>query len=140
MYVQCTMYLTLCRRWRAYNRVIVVQNAPGSRNTNNNPSTTVTLGDCPVNKPPGTKRNKKTSAPVQSVVTIASAFAAGNLRGAGGKVGSTIDGQEPTVESEETEGLLDPKISGQSIPTIVPARPSSSSITNDDLIPSIQNL
>nr|CAG4638063.1 EOG090X0DX7 [Chydorus sphaericus] len=66
MYVQCTMYLTLCRRWRAYNRVIVVQNAPGSRNTNNNPSTTVTLGDCPVNKPPATKRNKKTTAPVQS--------------------------------------------------------------------------
>ncbi|EFX81391.1 hypothetical protein DAPPUDRAFT_5114, partial [Daphnia pulex] len=28
MYVQCTMYLTLCRRWRAYNRVILVQNAP----------------------------------------------------------------------------------------------------------------
>ena len=29
MYVQCTMYVSLCRRWRAYNRVILVQNAPG---------------------------------------------------------------------------------------------------------------
>ncbi|KAK2717905.1 E3 ubiquitin-protein ligase MARCHF8-like [Artemia franciscana] len=26
MYVQCTMYVALCRRWRAYNRIVVVQN------------------------------------------------------------------------------------------------------------------
>ena len=25
MYVQCTTYVSLCRRWRAYNRVILVQ-------------------------------------------------------------------------------------------------------------------
>ncbi|XP_014678827.1 PREDICTED: E3 ubiquitin-protein ligase MARCH8-like, partial [Priapulus caudatus] len=28
MYVQCKMYGALCRRWRAYNRVICVQNFP----------------------------------------------------------------------------------------------------------------
>lgn len=28
MYVQCKMYVQLCRRWRAFNRVIYVQNAP----------------------------------------------------------------------------------------------------------------
>ena len=26
MYVQCKMYVQLCRRWRAYNRVIFIQN------------------------------------------------------------------------------------------------------------------
>ena len=28
MYVQCKVYAQLCRRWRAYNRVIFVQNVP----------------------------------------------------------------------------------------------------------------
>ena len=28
MYVQCKMYVQLCRRWRAYNRVIYIQNVP----------------------------------------------------------------------------------------------------------------
>lgn len=28
MYVQCKMYLQLCRRWKAFNRIIFVQNAP----------------------------------------------------------------------------------------------------------------
>lgn len=28
MYIQCKMYVQLCRRWRAFNRVIFVQNAP----------------------------------------------------------------------------------------------------------------
>ncbi|CAL4088676.1 unnamed protein product, partial [Meganyctiphanes norvegica] len=28
MYVQCKMYMQLCKRWRAFNRVIYVQNAP----------------------------------------------------------------------------------------------------------------
>ncbi|CAG0888770.1 unnamed protein product [Cyprideis torosa] len=28
MYVQCKMYIHLCRRWRAYNRVIYVQHVP----------------------------------------------------------------------------------------------------------------
>lgn len=28
MYIQCKAYLQLCRRWRAFNRVIFVQNAP----------------------------------------------------------------------------------------------------------------
>lgn len=30
MYVQCRMYMQLCRRWRAYNRVIYVQDCPPS--------------------------------------------------------------------------------------------------------------
>ncbi|CAH1795241.1 unnamed protein product [Owenia fusiformis] len=28
MYVQCKMYIQLCRRWRAFNRVIYIQNIP----------------------------------------------------------------------------------------------------------------
>lgn len=28
MYVQCKMYMQLCRRWKAFNRIIYVQNAP----------------------------------------------------------------------------------------------------------------
>lgn len=28
MYVQCKMYVQLCKRWRAYNRVIYVQSYP----------------------------------------------------------------------------------------------------------------
>lgn len=28
MYVQCKMYVQLCKRWRAYNRVIYIQNLP----------------------------------------------------------------------------------------------------------------
>lgn len=28
MYVQCKMYIQLCQRWRAYNRIIYVQNCP----------------------------------------------------------------------------------------------------------------
>lgn len=28
MYVQCKMYALLCRRWRAFNRVIYIQNCP----------------------------------------------------------------------------------------------------------------
>ncbi|XP_074647464.1 E3 ubiquitin-protein ligase MARCHF8-like isoform X2 [Tubulanus polymorphus] len=28
MYVQCKMYMQLCRRWRAYNRVIYIENCP----------------------------------------------------------------------------------------------------------------
>jgi len=28
MYVQCKMYIQLCRRWKAFNRIIYVQNAP----------------------------------------------------------------------------------------------------------------
>ncbi|KAK6641829.1 hypothetical protein RUM44_013547 [Polyplax serrata] len=28
MYIQCKAYVNLCRRWKAYNRVIYVQNAP----------------------------------------------------------------------------------------------------------------
>ena len=31
MYVQCKMYVQLCRRWRAYNRVIFIQNCPEGR-------------------------------------------------------------------------------------------------------------
>nr|CAG4644317.1 EOG090X0DX7 [Lepidurus arcticus] len=36
MYVQCTMYAALCKRWRAYNRIIMVQNAPDSLVRNRN--------------------------------------------------------------------------------------------------------
>ncbi len=28
MYVQCKMYVQLCRRWKAYNRVIYIQDCP----------------------------------------------------------------------------------------------------------------
>ena len=32
MYVQCKMYVQLCRRWRAYNRVIYIQDCPNGPN------------------------------------------------------------------------------------------------------------
>merc|ERR1711935_667746 len=28
MYIQCKVYVHLCRKWKAYNRTIVVQDAP----------------------------------------------------------------------------------------------------------------
>ncbi len=31
MYVQCKMYVQLCRRWKAYNRVIFIQDCPPSK-------------------------------------------------------------------------------------------------------------
>jgi len=76
MYVQCTMYFALCRRWRAFNRVILVQNAPIRANQ-------AILNITEPTKPSGRKRaHKKTSAtpaaPVQSVVTIATAFSGAN--------------------------------------------------------------
>nr|CAG4643509.1 EOG090X0DX7 [Ilyocryptus agilis] len=80
MYVQCTMYLTLCRRWRAYNRVILVQNAPGRSGSNPTATIVTVTGDSTKSSGPKRKGDKKTSAPVQSVVTIASAFAGSNLR------------------------------------------------------------
>ena len=80
MYVQCTMYMTLCRRWRAYNRIILVKDAPSR--FGNTTTTTVTLTS-DSNKANSVKRKgdkKSPAAPVQSVVTIASAFAGGNIR------------------------------------------------------------
>jgi len=45
MYVQCRMYLQLCRRWRAYNRVIYVQDCPSTRITAGNRGCKIQLGD-----------------------------------------------------------------------------------------------
>nr|SVE75397.1 EOG090X0DX7 [Daphnia dolichocephala] len=128
MYVQCTMYLTLCRRWRAYNRVILVQNAP---HKTGNASTTITLPSDSINlKQNGAKRKgeKKVSAPVQSVVTIASAFTGGNLRSKVGGGSNSTTAIDPTgidtshdhpfvesiivnesVQAEEMAALLDVK-------------------------------
>ena len=55
MYVQCAMYLTLCRRWRAYNRVIMVQDAPARQ------STVTVLNEASASSK-GTKRKKGTAA------------------------------------------------------------------------------
>ena len=82
MYVQCTMYVSLCRRWRAYNQVILVQNAvhcPNQQNLNVVAESTGANSKCGGG---GGRRkvDKKSTAPVQSVVTIASAFGANNLR------------------------------------------------------------
>lgn len=150
MYVQCTMYLTLCRRWRAYNRVILVQNAP---NKTGNASTIVTLPSDAVNiKQNGAKRKgeKKASVPVQPVVTIASAFTGGNLRskvGAGSSGTTVIDPAgfdtshdhqlvesivvNESVHAEEMAALLDLK-----------NQPSTSKQASPDntAIPSIQNV
>nr|CAG4642054.1 EOG090X0DX7 [Eurycercus lamellatus] len=147
MYVQCTMYLTLCRRWRAYNRVIVVQNAP-SRTGVGSQSPAVTLGEVSM-KPKRNKSDKKSSAPVQSVVTIASAFAGGNhLRakvssGSGTGGGSAVVDLCPLVEgnvivseslhAEEMAALLDLKMQ----PSTSSTRQST---TDDSAIPSIHNL
>ena len=77
MYVQCTMYFTLCRRWRAFNRIVLVQNAPARVNQ-------TVLNVAEPTKPCGRKRaHKKTgaaaaAAPVQSVATIATVFSGEN--------------------------------------------------------------
>lgn len=153
MYVQCTMYLTLCRRWRAYNRVILVQNAPSRTG---NATTTLTLpSDSVSTKQSGVKRKaeKKGSAPVQSVVTIASAFTGGNLRS---KVGGSSSSSNSTVvdpvsadashhhqladniivsdslQAEEMAALLDLKIQ--------PSTSKQGSPIDDSIIPSIQNV
>lgn len=153
MYVQCTMYLTLCRRWRAYNRVILVQNAP---NRVTNATTAVTLtGDSVTTKQSGAKRktDKKNSAPVQSVVTIASAFTGGNLRAkvGGGSLSSSRTVIDPTgvdashhhplvdgvtcvgesLQAEEMAALLDQKTEPS---------PSNQTPIDDAIIPSIQNV
>ena len=134
MYVQCTMYLTLCRRWRAYNRVIEVQNAPSRMAMN--PTTTVTLGESSSKPGKRGKNDKKSSsAPVQSVVTIASAFAGS---GRVSKVSSNVDPAEgdgggsravivnsELLHSEETAALIDRR-----------TRPAPV-IVADDSIPSI---
>nr|CAG4650497.1 EOG090X0DX7 [Sida crystallina] len=92
MYVQCTMYVSLCRRWRAYNRVILVQNAPsgpsaagGAVPTNDLPSMATnnsnmatsapvtTSGSCKVTSNSRKKFDRRTPTPVQSVVTPAGA-------------------------------------------------------------------
>ena len=104
MYVQCTMYLTLCRRWRAYNRVILVQNAPSR--TGNATTTTLTMtGDSATTKQNGAKRKgeKKGSAPVQSVVTIASAFTGGNLRSKVGGGGSSSSSSSTAIDPVSTD-------------------------------------
>lgn len=111
MYVQCTMYFTLCRRWRAYNRVILVQNAPSRTN-----QTVVTLGE--PTKPVGKRKcHKKSSAPVQSVVTIATAFSGTNLRAKVNTVSEQLDINPQLIENviinespaEEMAALLDLK-------------------------------
>nr|CAG4648894.1 EOG090X0DX7 [Polyphemus pediculus] len=112
MYVQCTMYFTLCRRWRAYNRVILVQNAPSRAN-----QTVVTLSDS--SKPSGKRKaHKKSSAPVQSVVTIATAFSGNNGRTKGNTVSDQSDCNPPPLldngiinesPTEEMAALLDLK-------------------------------
>ena len=152
MYVQCTMYLTLCRRWRAYNRVILVQNAP---NKGGNSSTTVTLpSDSVTTKQNGAKRKgeKKGSAPVQSVVTIASAFTGGNLRSkVGGGSGSTaIDPAGIDTTSHDHHHQLVDSIVNESLQTEEMAalldlktQPSTSNQSSPDsthTIPSIQNV
>ena len=106
MYVQCTMYLALCRRWRAYNRVILVQNAPSR--TGNATTTTLTMtGDSvtTTTKQNGAKRKgeKKGSAPVQSVVTIASAFTGGNLRSKVGGGGSSSSSSSTAIDPVSTD-------------------------------------
>lgn len=158
MYVQCTMYLTLCRRWRAYNRVILVQNAPSRTG---NATTTLTMsGDSVTTKPNGAKRKgeKKGSAPVQSVVTIASAFTGGNLRskvgGGSSSSSSSTTAIDPvnadtshhhqlvdmvhsiivsdSLQAEEMAALLDLKTQ--------PSTSKQASPDDDIIIPSIQNV
>ena len=75
MYVQCTMYFTLCRRWRAYNRIILVQNAPSRTN-----QTVVTVPESTESTKPSGRRKtaKKSTAAVQSVVTISTTFSGTN--------------------------------------------------------------
>lgn len=143
------MYLTLCRRWRAYNRVILVQNAPSRTG---NASTTVTLpSDSVTTKQSGVKRkaDKKGSVPVQSVVTIASAFTGGNLRSkVGGSGSSTVIDPANADHNSHPHQLADSIIVSESLQAEemtalldLKTQPSTSKPSPDDsIIPSIQNV
>lgn len=151
MYVQCTMYLTLCRRWRAYNRVILVQNAPSRTG---NATTTLTLpSDSVTTKPSGVKRKaeKKGSAPVQSVVTIASAFTGGNLRS---KVGGSSSSSSTVVDPVSADAshhhqladniVVSESVQAEEMAALLDRKPQPStkqgSPIDDSIIPSIQNV
>jgi len=79
MYVQCTTYVSLCRRWRAYNRVILVQDVSVEPVASCGPSTadaaateaTTSSAAGASNHCAGKKNDKKTTTntPLQSVVT-----------------------------------------------------------------------
>ncbi len=151
MYVQCTMYLTLCRRWRAYNRVILVQNAPSRTG---NATTTLTMsGDSVTTKQNGAKRKgeKKGSAPVQSVVTIASAFTGGNLRskvGGGSSSSTAIDPVNADTSSHHhqlVDSIVSDSLQAEEMAALLDLKtqPSTSKQASPDdniIIPSIQNV
>nr|CAG4635075.1 EOG090X0DX7 [Alona affinis] len=131
MYVQCTMYVTLCRRWRAYNRVIEVQNAPSRAGLMMNPTVSVTMGEPSSIKLPAKRgASKKSSAPVQSVVTIASAFTAGSRASKVDPAESDSSRVVISQESEETAALIDRRLAS--------TRPATVVVASDDSIPSIQ--
>lgn len=150
MYVQCTMYLTLCRRWRAYNRVILVQNAP---NKTCIASTTVTLPNDSINlKQNGAKRKreKKVSTPLQPVVTIASAFTGGNVRSKVGTGSNSTTVIDPTgFDTSHDHQLMESIVVNESVRTEEMAalldlknQPSTSEheSLDDNAIPSVQNV
>jgi hypothetical protein len=129
--------------------VILVQNAP---NKGGNSSTTVTLpSDSVATKQNGAKRKleKKGSAPVQSVVTIASAFTGGNLRSkVGGGSGSTaIDpaGIDTSHDHQLVDSIVNESLQAEEMAALLDLKtqPSSSrqpSPSSTHTIPSIQNV
>ena len=51
MYVQCKTYALLCRRWRAYNRIIFIQNLPSRREKNTSFPVVMVAGDVGTSQP-----------------------------------------------------------------------------------------
>lgn len=62
MYIQCKVYVHLCRKWKAYNRIIVVQDAPEGIHK---PSTDTSAGAAEASQqsPAGESSRRSSSAP-----------------------------------------------------------------------------
>nr|CAG4648258.1 EOG090X0DX7 [Moina brachiata]SVE93270.1 EOG090X0DX7 [Moina brachiata] len=139
MYVQCAMYLTLCRRWRAYNRIILVQNAP---NRPSNTSTVALVNETAAHaKVSGTKRKKgaPASGAVQSVVTNNSRQKANNKAARGSCDDSTppdpINQDNVKLDAAESAAASE----SQPAPTDDQSQPSTSkqSAKRVSIIPSV---
>nr|CAG4645825.1 EOG090X0DX7 [Lynceus sp. MCZ IZ 141354] len=131
MYVQCTMYATLCRRWRAYNRVIVVQNVnPNSNSSVSSPTHPSTSIINPPRRCLWTLWCKKTSSPptvVSSPVHIQEDSSQSNVAR---QVRSSEKKASIVSVDQSTSGESRPKITtvSQTVQCAIPGAPVVESV------------
>jgi len=97
MYIQCKVYVHLCRKWKAYNRIIVVQDAPegvhkpsGSRRSSWRRATTAATSEEDKNRQSSQNAENTPASPTGD------AEAAGPS-GSGGSVGRTSNAETQTA-------------------------------------------